>query len=590
MRRAREAVRPPVVETRVRARTLRHHKVLVPRDDTRSVEGDALSRVVVEAPAETVARQRGARRVAQATQEEMQEQERRAGALCRHLVVLGRRELKANINKGSKIYGMESIHHTRDAVGGFNDATCERECSLMTLSFHLICGLHTVCIYVCGALQILNQTTPSNQNNHSSDRADIMPCASAFDCGGLNGRCLANSTCACSPGWQGANCAALKFVPSSARVAFPTALWTWGGSPIVDDGGVYHLFASEMSNLCGILHYCVNSRVIHLVSPNATGPYERREIALAPRRREWDNGAVHGISVHRLPNKTYALLYMGSMQPALSHQPNCTPGSNDSSANTTLGSRAGRRIGVATAETLSGPWRRQHSPLFGPDAAAWDDIDVSNPSPIIAKDGSIVMLYKGRGRHTQHVGLAFAPAIDGPYTRNNSSATVPTCPARTRMGGSTRRPACTMRCSTTATAPRRRGGTGGAATESTGQGGAPHIDDLAYTGAMAWANDSAVSPARHGRASVLARRERPQVLLGGTAGGSAGSSYGHPTVLFTSAQDCIVHGVDAGRGIPCRAAAIETWRDPVGARVSGGAGHYTGTDMSYTVLEEVDVG
>ena len=417
-----------------------------------------------------------------------------------------------------------------------------------------------------------------------------MPCASAFDCGGLNGRCLANSTCACSPGWQGANCAALKFVPSSARVAFPTALWTWGGSPIVDDGGVYHLFASEMSNLCGILHYCVNSRVIHLVSPNATGPYERREIALAPRRREWDNGAVHGISVHRLPNKTYALLYMGSMQPALSHQPNCTPGSNDSSANTTLGSRAGRRIGVATAETLSGPWRRQHSPLFGPDAAAWDDIDVSNPSPIIAKDGSIVMLYKGRGRHTQHVGLAFAPAIDGPYTRNNSGATVPDLPGEDPYGWIDEATgvyhALFHDGNGASSAGRHRWSRDGVHWS----GGAPHIDDLAYTGAMAWANDSAVSPARRGRASVLARRERPQVLLGGTAGGSAGSSYGHPTVLFTSAQDCIVHGVDAGRGIPCRAAAIETWRDPVGARVSGGAGHYTGTDMSYTVLEEVDVG
>jgi hypothetical protein len=28
----------------------------------------------------------------------------------------------------------------------------------------------------------------------------------------------------------------------------------------------------------------------------------------------WDNGATHGVSVHRLPNKTYVLFYMGSMQ------------------------------------------------------------------------------------------------------------------------------------------------------------------------------------------------------------------------------------------------------------------------------------
>ena len=31
---------------------------------------------------------------------------------------------------------------------------------------------------------------------------------------------------------------------------------------------------------------------------------------------------------------------------------------------------------------------------FGPDLHAWDNIDVSNPSPIIKKDGSVIMLYK----------------------------------------------------------------------------------------------------------------------------------------------------------------------------------------------------
>ena len=28
-----------------------------------------------------------------------------------------------------------------------------------------------------------------------------------------------------------------------------------------------------MSANCGILHYCMNSEVVHLTSPNATGPY-----------------------------------------------------------------------------------------------------------------------------------------------------------------------------------------------------------------------------------------------------------------------------------------------------------------------------
>ena len=46
-----------------------------------------------------------------------------------------------------------------------------------------------------------------------------------------------------------------------------------------------------------------------------------------------------------------------------------TAGSGDVSANTTLGSHDGRRIGIAIAESLNGPWRRQNGPLFGPEAS-----------------------------------------------------------------------------------------------------------------------------------------------------------------------------------------------------------------------------
>jgi hypothetical protein len=62
------------------------------------------------------------------------------------------------------------------------------------------------------------------------------------------------------------------------------------------------LIISNSFTQCGIMHYCMNSRVIHLTSPNATGPFGHREVVLSPRDGHWDNGAVHGISVHRLPN------------------------------------------------------------------------------------------------------------------------------------------------------------------------------------------------------------------------------------------------------------------------------------------------
>ena len=53
---------------------------------------------------------------------------------------------------------------------------------------------------------------------------------------------------------------------------------------------------------------------------------------------------------------------------------------------------------------------------------------------------------------------------------------------------------------------------------------------IAYTGNITWSN---------GSATIIARRERPQVLL--ARPNSTGTSYGVPEYLFTSAQDCIPH-------------------------------------------------
>jgi hypothetical protein len=135
-------------------------------------------------------------------------------------------------------------------------------------------------------------------------------CSTHFDCSGANGNCTTGGACICKAGWAGALCNELQFAPSTSRVAYSSPDWTWGGSPILDGAGTYHLFSSRISNNCGILHYCINSEVIHLTSANATGPYVLREVALGPRAGSWDNGAVHGISVHRLPNRSYALFYM----------------------------------------------------------------------------------------------------------------------------------------------------------------------------------------------------------------------------------------------------------------------------------------
>ena len=363
-------------------------------------------------------------------------------------------------------------------------------------------------------------------------------CAKDADCSGYNGACTAGA-CACRPGWAGATCGQVKFVAGSARKAFESDLWTWGASPIVDAAsGAVHLFASQLSADCGILHYCSNSHVVHLVAPSgdALGPYETREIALPPSAPPaWDSGATHGVSVHALPRGVnaswprYALFYMGTRNtwdPAHGTHPNCTAAYD---ANT--GDRGSRRIGVATSDSLDGPWRRRDAPIFGPgnrSAGEWDFGDESNPTPIVNPDGSVVLLYKGRGGSTQAVGVATAPAFDGPFNRSKSHG---------QLGGED--PWGWIDPSSGTYHAFVHDGNGALSAGGHGwsvDGVTWTYTHIAYTGNVTWQNGSAL---------VLARRERPQVLL--ARPNTTGGSTGVPEYLFTAAQDCLPK-TDGGPG------------------------------------------
>ena len=305
----------------------------------------------------------------------------------------------------------------------------------------------------------------------------------------------------------------------------------------MDTKGVYHFFSSQMTNDCGILHYCSNSQVIHLTSIDPLGPYSLRDVALPPRQPpHWDSGAVHGVSVHRLPSAAegeevlpeYALYYMGTTN---------TWGYNGSHPNCTVeydnqqGSRGARRIGVATSDSLDGPWKRRDQPIFGPgnkSAGEWDNSDESNPTPIIAPDGSTVLLYKGAGWGGQHVGVALAARYDGPFVRSKQHGIT---------GGEDPWGWIDPRSGTYHSFTHDSNGASAAGGHNwclpemgfgPGQLGAPWMNaSMAYTGTVHWQN---------GSVSVLARRERPQVLFAGK--NATGGSIGIPQYIFTSAQAC----------------------------------------------------
>ena len=184
-------------------------------------------------------------------------------------------------------------------------------------------------------------------------------CTDAADCS-HNGACSDDgSSCVCAPGWAGTHCAAVKWA-RDARRAFDDPLWTWGGSAIRGPDGLVHMFASELTNDCGILHYCSNSRVVHLTASDPLGPYVRRAVALEPRAPPlWDSGAVHGPTVHALPQGGYALYYMGTQLTWNGTHPSCTD-----TVDPNTGNRSTRHSSVATSASLLGPWTRRDAPVF----------------------------------------------------------------------------------------------------------------------------------------------------------------------------------------------------------------------------------
>lgn len=99
-----------------------------------------------------------------------------------------------------------------------------------------------------------------------------------------------------------------------------------------------------------------------------------------------------------------------------------------------------KRVGVATASSPHGPWRRSDAPVLHPRpgecsgaepgaitsvhtgsggvSSCWDGSIVSNPSPLLRADGSVLLVYKSKTPSgIFHLGLAGAPAPRGPYSR-----------------------------------------------------------------------------------------------------------------------------------------------------------------------------
>jgi hypothetical protein len=191
------------------------------------------------------------------------------------------------------------------------------------------------------------------------------------------------------------------------RVLESPGYYVWCNSPIFGDDGKVHVFYSRWAAAKGMSGWIKGSEIAHAVADRPEGPFRYVGTVLAPRPGFWDATTCHNPLIKYVDGQ-YCLFYMGN---------------SNGKTNT-------KRIGLATAQSLNGPWERRDNPLLetGPPGA-WDDHCTTNPAFVMAGDGTYRLYYKSWNthdyEHSEHpsirgnrkYGLATATRPEGPYSR-----------------------------------------------------------------------------------------------------------------------------------------------------------------------------
>ncbi|WP_223830063.1 glycoside hydrolase family protein [Paenibacillus arenilitoris] len=194
--------------------------------------------------------------------------------------------------------------------------------------------------------------------------------------------------------------------------------WVWCGSVVQGEDGRFHLFASRWPKSLP-MHpgWLVGSEIVRAVSDSPEGPYRFQEIVLPARGAEyWDGRSTH--NPHIVKHKgIYLLYYMGTTHPLREPVAGDGFGLEDPRC---IVARSNKRVGLAVADSVFGPWRRSDAPLLPARPGGYDSYLTSNPAPCVKADDSVLLLYKARryegnehGRMT--IGAAAASHWSGPY-------------------------------------------------------------------------------------------------------------------------------------------------------------------------------
>jgi hypothetical protein len=199
--------------------------------------------------------------------------------------------------------------------------------------------------------------------------------------------------------------------------------WIWCGSPIkACEDGRYYLFASRWPRTLTFSgHWITNSEVILASSATPEGPYAFEKVVLPWRhRRYFDALSTHNPCVVHFDG-VYYLYYTGITYDFDIPTPERQIHESTYPEHQELYRAAwqNKRIGLATSQTVHGPWQRQDRPLIEPRPDQWDALITSNAAVAVRDDGFTVLIYKSRRDWSApfQLGVATAPHPSCPYAR-----------------------------------------------------------------------------------------------------------------------------------------------------------------------------
>ena len=189
--------------------------------------------------------------------------------------------------------------------------------------------------------------------------------------------------------------------------------YVWCNSPITGPDGKTHVFFSRWDAAKKMSGWINGSEIAHAIADKPEGPYRVQGTVLQPRPGYWDATTCHNPFITTFNNKYY-LYYMGNAN----------------------GKTNTKRIGLAVADTLEGPWKRMDRPLLEPGPeGAWDDHCTTNPVVLRHPDGRYWLYYKswntndyetqtGAVRGNRKYGLAFSDRPEGPFKKYEGNPVV----------------------------------------------------------------------------------------------------------------------------------------------------------------------